>query len=663
MHQDVIMSCIDDPDISIRLQALHLGAGMVNATNITSVVDRLMAQLREPPLEGRKDNLLTQAGNQVIEPTADGDNEDPEETLRPEKSDPNDTTPLPDEYRVTVIRQILDMCSRDTYANIDDFEWYIDILVKLAVVVPSNSRTNINGHGSLAIEANDDDIATAVGAELRNVAVRVASVRAQAVRAASLLLTPETWQSRFPSVASGHEYVLAFAAWVVGEYSSMLPDRHQILDVLLLHSPQASSPTILCAYLQAIPKVLASIFLAETMEWNIQRQTMTSLLIARVLHFLVPLTTDPNLEVQERSVELLELMRLSAEAVTGHELEDSYGPLILSKALPALFDGLEMKPVALSAQSKVPIPENIDLAAPLNGELFSLLREADKDTIERPEIAEMEKLYHTRSTFTMSEAASDLIPSITPATLYQDMERYLDPEYGPNNERQEKNRNDPFYIPTYQADPSRVTASHRDIIQATNGQELDVEAIPIMNLDLGRKTSDITPPDSQGTNLKHRQRQQVQVVAEETVDAEDQKSEQQPMSLGGRARLGRDKIHRGLLQLDSSGIGDFILDTEGKGHPQEEGDMIEALAEVEKLRIEMRRASERVRVPEDIPLDGTLIKKKKKVKKNSRESVLAQERTREDESDLASSIIIGPKKKTKGKKIKKQFSQGEPAME
>jgi AP-3 complex subunit delta-1 len=41
-QQDVILECIDDPDISIRMRALDLVVGMVNADNLTAIVGRLM---------------------------------------------------------------------------------------------------------------------------------------------------------------------------------------------------------------------------------------------------------------------------------------------------------------------------------------------------------------------------------------------------------------------------------------------------------------------------------------------------------------------------------------------------------------------------------------------------------------------------------------------
>ena len=630
------MSCIDDPDISIRLQALQLGSGMINSQNLASVVDRLMVQLREFPAEGDKNNVTLPKGNHAIEPAADHDNEDPEETLRPEKSSPTESTPLPDEYRVTIIRQILDMCSRNTYTNIVDFEWYIDVLMELAAVIPRGIQDNARVRYDYNSELHDIGVAAAVGTELRNVAVRVVSVRTRAVNTASLLLASGAQGSVFLSPGPGLQDILGSAAWIVGEYSSFLLDHHQTLNTLLLLLHHVLNPLVICAYLQTIPKILASIFVSETIAWNSQCQTTTSLLIARVIHFLEPLTTNSDLEVQERSVEILELMRLSAEAVARHDLQNSFGPLILSRVLPALFDGLEMKPVALSAQGKVPLPESIDLAIPLNNSLCGLLREAEQDSFQQQGTAEIEELYYKQSAAITPEIVAETPPDVDLRTLNHRIEPYFDADENPPDKRDERrgrNMNDPFYISAYQAN-SNADTPFRDILQTTNGHELDIEAIPIMALDLRHKNDHTIDSVDEGAHLKYKQRQRAQVTAEETLDANIPELDRQATDSGTVSRLGRDKNHRGLLQFDSSGIVNLTLDLEGRSDLQNEGDMVKALAEIEELRMEMRRASERVRISDGIPVDGTLIKKKKKKTqdKHLEDSIVSQRNIQNDDT-------------------------------
>jgi AP-3 complex subunit delta len=95
-HEDVILSCINDADISIRLRALDLLVGMVDRDSLIDIVRQLMSQLLEPPPDSNK-------------------------------------PPIPDYYRFELIRQVLAMATRDNYANVgNNFEWYIAVLVDLA---------------------------------------------------------------------------------------------------------------------------------------------------------------------------------------------------------------------------------------------------------------------------------------------------------------------------------------------------------------------------------------------------------------------------------------------------------------------------------------------------------------------------------------------------
>src|ERR1051326_7170959 len=120
LHQDVILECIDDPDISIRMRALDLVVGMVNSENLVAIVGRLMRQLRNSPIATSADDPVNdRAPHEGVIPQADSDDSDAEESLRPEirSSQP---PPLPEDYRINVIKRILEMCSSDTYANIID---------------------------------------------------------------------------------------------------------------------------------------------------------------------------------------------------------------------------------------------------------------------------------------------------------------------------------------------------------------------------------------------------------------------------------------------------------------------------------------------------------------------------------------------------------------
>ena len=672
-HQHIIMSCIDDPDVSIRLQALELGSGMINAENLISVVNRLMQQLRDAPYQGVQDSIMSK-GRQVSgpEPAADSDGEDPEETLHADKSRIDENPPMLDEYRITIIRHILGMCSRDTYSYITDFEWYINVLVELVRLVPISSTTVDVVPGS---DLANGQISGAIGSELRNVAVRVVAVRTEAVRAAdSLIATQNTRNTNLPLGVGGQE-VLQYAAWAVGEYAGYLANKHDTLNSLLLPLLPTLGVGIICAYLQAIPKVLVQIFMSCENSWNLQTKTMTSLLIARVIHLLEPCTTHPSLEVQERSVEFLELMRLAVEAVNGHEQGNDAGPLLLSRAIPSLFNGFELNPVAVAAQHKVPVPANLDLEIPLNNALPSLLLRVDQISLDDADHSDASHFYNKRPVRDsgIEPVINNLANNIDNSFSYQ----YEDPT-SPNPlalirkraERREKNRDDPFYIANEEISSGAATPLH-EIIQKSNGPDVDIDSIPIMDLELGEQLGEAGQLSIEQTVKKHKQRPKIHIMSDENISddvlASHRTIPHSNPSLRGNVRNPKGKSKKSLLEVDSSGLGEFGVgeysDSSLVEQPSvfqkefEEAEMARALVEVERLRLEMQRAAERIQIAEDVPLDGTLIKKKKKKKplitaereEGDREG---QARTMVSATNPDPSVSIRRKKKRKKKENK-----------
>ena len=681
-HEDVIMRCIDDPDISIRMQALDLGAGMVNSDNIITVVEGLMKQLRNAPLPV---NTVENGGHHSlgVEPAADSDGEDPEETLRPSKETQNEVPALPTEYRVSIISRILDMCSKDTYANILDFEWYVETLMKLvrllrttAVAAPGASKDR--GYSiEDSVESVEDSVSCAIGWELRNVAVRVSSIRPEAVHIANSLLINYGSDSSEGSTPEGCEGVLQYAAWIVGEYAGNLLNAHSTLTSLIQLRNHSLPPVVLSAYIQSAPKVMISVILNEELLWNSERKTMLSLLLARIVHFLEPLSTHPSLEVQERSVELLELMRVAMQAVTGHDADNDYGPLLLTKAIPALFSGSELNPVAPNAQEKVPQPDDLDLDTPINQNLLGLLQGVDEDFSTEPDFANFEGFYnHRPNQKAKTAAAFDALPPVESgiASYQQSESDTLDPDALTRKriERQGRNRDDPFYIAS--DDPSSGTSTpFHDILRNTNGEDVDVDSIPIMNLELGDMRSGAEYSDVDKPKPKRKHPKKFHIATDETIHLDETMSGQNGFN-GGRATdtsgplaRKRDKSKKTLLEVDSSGLGGFSLEGDENGAGQldvekrevDDAEMAKALQEVERLRLEMQRASERVQAADGVPPEGTLVKKKKnKKKKNDKiqdgTAALGTQDTMEDgvgvESSVAADVIQTAKPKKKKKK-------------
>lgn len=670
------MSCIDDPDISIRLQALELGAGMVDSDNLTSVVERLLKQLRSAPHSANKiKNTPTRPVE--IEPAADSEGEDPEEILQPQKENTDDSPALPTEYRIIIIRQILDMCSKNTYANVTDFDWYLGILVQLVRLVPSRGKpyAEIRDGNSHDIrdwqQPAEEDIAYAIGWELRNVAVRVTSVRAEAVNAAAALIDIRGGDGSFMSIGSGGHGALGLAVWVVGEFSNHLHDVHETLNSLIHPRVRSLPDSIISAYLQAVPKVMVSIVMNEGLSWNVERKTMMALLLAKILHFLEPLTTNPSLEVQERSVELTELMKVTAQAVANHGSDIDHGPILLVKVIPSLFTGFDLNPVAPSAQKKVPLTDELNLDTPLNPNLSSLLQLVDSDISASLERAEFERFYsHRGGHRPENKIALDTLPSIEPATSsYQQAEDAsvdLDVLFRKRIERRSRNKDDPFYIASDELTSGTSTPFH-EILKTNNGGDVDVDSIPIMSLDLGERGPESAMPKLEVPKPKRTHLKAYVIADDENVDWVDSATDHRDSSAGNvdkdtvPSTRKRERVKRSLLEVDSSGLGNYSIDDSEPKIGQldierqeaEDADMAKALKEVERLRLEMQRVSERIEPSNGIPPEGTLVRKKKKKKRNlgkGLEDTTALDAEVRVEPQSPDSSNIAPTSKSKKKK-------------
>jgi len=674
-HQDVVLECIDDADISIRTRALDLVIGMVNANNLQSVVERLLKQLRTAgTASAANDAVHDRAMHDGVVPMADDDDEDMQANIRPKEPKSGQAPPLPDDYRTSVIERILDMCSQGTYTNMNDFEWYIGVLVELVKQCPSTPSTGHFGSSFAAAASEVPSMADAIGNELLNVAVRVKAVRPEAAAAAQSLLMLDSRDQLFPAAGSGGQGVLAAAAFIAGEYASMLPDPEAVL-TSLLHPSSAQLPTsTLASYLQAIPKIFTALTSNQQVSWSSARQSSTTLLTARIVHFLEPLALHPDLDVQERAVQHLDLMRLASEAASNQQVDEGYDepPLLLTQAIPSLFSGADLNPVAPAALRKVPEPEGLDLDAPINSSLHMLLQQADFDTDLDDGSNEMYKFYHEKPSAVMVDhrkPAADLlnVPTTTRSSSYQEAETEpLDKEAKQRKraERRERYKDDPYYIDSERA--SGASTPMHSILRSSNGDELDVDAIPVMELKLDHR--DVAPdqPVSARRPSTRKPKRHFEIAGDETLGGDDvssrSSSPSKPPSIASRPK-------KSLLGMDSSGLSGFTLNEDGSARSngpsrleierkqQEEAEMAKAMKDVERLRLEMQRAQESVQPREDMPEEGTVVKRKKKKKPKG----VSQPEGGGPGEDEEETVVVAQKKKKK-KKSKAEGGDDEGVM-
>ncbi|KAL8772233.1 MAG: hypothetical protein Q9203_001800 [Teloschistes exilis] len=634
LHQDVIISCIDDHDISIRSQALELGAGMVNKDSLIDLVDRLIQQLRlTPAASTRADN--SRAVVLGVEPAADSDGEDPEQTLRISRDDQDGVLALPPEYRITTIRLILDMCAKDTYANISDFEWYINTLVQLVGLVPSISKPEtqderLGDQQRYISQTSNEEVSICIGRELCNIAVRVSSVRPETVQAAATLILSHEGHHSIRGFGSSASGALRFAVWIVGEYAEHLSDAESTLTAITHSRLGTLSSVAPCACLQAIPKVLVVTIQKSSKVWTAEAQRKMSLLMARLLYFVEPLTTNSNFEVQERAVELAELIRVGSQAVKDHMTYSDHWPLFLTTAVPQLFGGSELNPVAPSAQARIPLPNDLDLDVSLNSNLAELLQSTAEDLDTYPETMEFQTFYNQAPDQISEEAglgANKLPTSERETSSYQNTNiSYSNGHLQDKKrfERRPKNKDDPFYIAGDEMSSGTSTPFH-EIISNTNGDGVDVDSIPIMNLDLGERFTNSYSEPEKSFQKKKKAPKDYRIAIDENVDIDDMSEPQtfptaQARPIANIKGRTRGLIKRSLLEVDSSGLGGLALGDHSLDVPQpstnreesEDVEMTRALQEVERLRLEMQRASERVQIADGLTTEGIMVKKKKK---------------------------------------------------
>ena len=599
-QQDVVTDCLHDEDLSIRLQALDLETAIVTSGTIQSVVNTLLDQLRySPTVPQSPANIGGVAENDLGETTG----------LHDQMT--GNSEPLPSDYRVEVLHRILDICSHNNYSELPDFEWYVDVLVQLAALLPHGpgQQYPLLGAGTYF----EEDISSRIGSEIRNIAVRVKSIRMEATRAAESLVLTERSAKAFPNTNTG---VLGPIAWVIGEYAEFLayPDRtiRSLTDM-----ENGSLPTqSLSLYLQAIPKVLVY-FTNHGISRDAPKKDEVLFLLERVIGFFEALSAHPDLDIQERSIEFLEILRLAAEALRSEDGRDI--PLLLSTAIPDLFSGLELNPVSVKAQRKVPFPEKLVLDCALNGSLVELF----DDSHLREREPRIEKVFYD---YYYSPDPLEGPPSGTGSPAQLDMPQHVHGLSAEEEalamarrkaERRERNRDDPFYIGAEDHAASRPF-SHG--FNASDSNDLDVDSIPIVDLTMNEGDQETLPAATLGHQNKkkyHPSRpKDTGIAADETIG--DDYPFETPLSSENHAPPSR-TIRPPLLQVDSSSLGQVSLDSENNesqnrmsgGGTADDVAMARAVQEVEKVRLEMQRESERIRL-EGIPTEGAPIKKKKK---------------------------------------------------
>nr|CAH8863356.1 unnamed protein product [Trichobilharzia regenti] len=344
-HKDLILSCLDDKDESIRLRALDLLHGMVSKTNLTDIVKHLMIHIAN-----------TSSGTH---------------------------------YRNELLNKVVYICSQDNYHYVASFEWYVTVLVELA---------SIDGirNGEL------------LAAQLMDVAIRVPTVRAFCVEQMAILLDLSQSLTNGAKQNAIQETLRA-AAWICGEYANSLSNPEQTLNSIIsiaLEIPGLSFQERAVSIHQILNLILKRLTKIRSFLTN---SSPSSCVPPPVIsnNSSSPSTDNHKLSHNaENSSPQLQLLNPTAAASNDNtskmnttssssdnnddaaslnsqpssiqlETSNAFPPSTLSPSLVinliqsmvdelnALFAG-EIIPVAPKAQKRVPIPEGLDLDAWIN---------------------------------------------------------------------------------------------------------------------------------------------------------------------------------------------------------------------------------------------------------------------------------------------------------
>lgn len=369
---DTVLGCLDDPDMSIRMRAINVLSGMTTRRTLAKTVKTLMSQLllsntvALKPQKGSAGTANEGDSNSwmLSSETAAGttslfnaqgsfisQRKRPEATSRGREPDPADNP----EYRQLVVETIIDICSRQSYTNLSNFEWYVATLVDLVYVAGV-------------------DVGELLSERIRDVTVRVRQVREYSLNMMRRLLVDVQLVDNLTK-DSPRARVLAMAAYIVGEYCSLQPanidDVHMLLPFGLSKLDDEQQTLFVMAAMKAYTNWLREM----SREWN-SSDTWDSVRAAnafameRVTEIYLTSTSTENsngevllaalpLQVSSCVRRLIEIIEMVSVA-TSNPSDDA--PQICLD-LHDIFTANELNPVSAAAQDKVPIPDGLDLDA------------------------------------------------------------------------------------------------------------------------------------------------------------------------------------------------------------------------------------------------------------------------------------------------------------
>ncbi|KAL1408283.1 AP-3 complex subunit delta [Vanrija albida] len=357
-YQDEILASLDDADLSIRMRALELVTAMVDRGNLRHIVDELLTHLAPPEEEPSLPSAMSSLAAAASKTKAS----DATVTAQNISQSPS--------YRLLLSQRVLAIIAHDTYLHVSDFEWVVSVLVDIAYV-------------------SHVDIGNQVHDMLLDVVARVKSVRGYAVKVLERVVADDEFRDRIRD-KSGEDGLLRAAVWICGEYSSELHSPLSTISALLTPSLAQAPSAVVALSLHAAAKVFGHYAATISSSWSADLHEECKNVVASIRSGAEPFLYSADIEVQERAVELTQLLAFvnadlnnhtppkpsapveSIPGVEGGFEDDSSAADNAEPPYPKslflfepLFTSHELNSVAYMAQEAVRIPDGIDLDKPI----------------------------------------------------------------------------------------------------------------------------------------------------------------------------------------------------------------------------------------------------------------------------------------------------------
>ncbi|CCK70251.1 Apl5p KNAG_0D05120 [Huiozyma naganishii CBS 8797] len=558
---ELILHLLCDVDVSIRSKALELLNGITHDGNLKLIVSTLMKQFvnEEVVVIENYRNAATRDVPIVV----------------------------PEDYKIKLVTTIIKLCSMNNFINIPDFKWYNTVLIDLVVV--SSDLKDKTRLGSM------------IGEQIKSVMLRVPDLRNVTMTTIITILTMEKMNL---------STVLKECVWCLGEYSKLIENGDALIQLLIRNAPHFNAETKV-VLIPAILKLFGS--------WcnGPANQDLPSIKIVLndMIDFLDTLTTSSSFEIQERSIEVSEILKLSLDAVEMQEQDNSDEgglPLLLCEVIPGFFNSYELLPILAGTQRRLQEEgqiSSVDLITPFltQTELSNILK--DYDEIQEDGLSHTDRLSDHDGKYRSESDLDDSVANDAGNAAAGD-EVHDDLHFLEEQRRQEQLSN-PFYL-TEESEGTKATTN--DLLSLDSNDSSKREDLTLIKLASENLTANA---GKTGERKKRGKAKRAVVLADEVVIEPNPRADSTTLHQKVAAL---NKSDRGINLVTQSQLSSF--DFSKKGDDRELDDA-ENEAELEKLRkkfaaqsLDTSNVSEPVEDQEEV----IVIKKKKKSKKKKKKN-------------------------------------------